>query len=70
MARTPAPDRVSFVDRHGEEVSLMSNGVRVLLRIIGGALLLLAGLAAFGPGPMMGPGGMMADGWGWWGSQG
>lgn len=52
----------------------MSGGIRVLLGILGGALLLLAGLTVFsggmiGPGPMMGPGGMMDD-WGWWGPGG
>jgi putative membrane protein len=52
----------------------MSDGIRVLLGILGGAFLLLAGLAVFsggglfGPGPMMGPGGMMDGGfWGAWG---
>lgn len=42
--RLPASDTVSFADRREEEVARMSNGIRVILDIIGGALLLLAGI--------------------------
>lgn len=53
----------------------MSSGIKVLLGILGGALLMLmlfvvlAGGSFFGSGPMMGQGGMMGQP-GWWGPGG
>ena len=51
----------------------MNNGIKVLLGVLGGVLLLLVGVAVlsgpFGSGSMMGPGGMMGGGFQgtWWG---
>lgn len=52
----------------------MSSGLKVILGVLGGILLVLVLLVVFGsggffgPGPMMGPGGMMSQGGGgaWW----
>jgi putative membrane protein len=51
----------------------MSNSMKVMLGVLGGAVLVLvvltvfAGSGLFGGGSMMGPGGMMGGGWGFFG---
>lgn len=51
----------------------MRNSVKVVLGVLGGAILVLVVLSVFagsgplGGGPMMGPGGMMGGGWGFFG---
>jgi putative membrane protein len=51
----------------------MSNGIKVLLGVLGGTVLVLvlltvfAGSGLLGPGSMMGQGGMMGGGWGFFG---